>query len=145
MNKNMELEDFGADTMTSDVINAIEPIKLSVRDTIFYVNEKTKAVGCKLYFDVKGPADVISVIKTFTDNSRYEVVAEARVNPEDTYNIEVGKKVARAKAESMAYRQLANILQRITYRLMTVLNSVDDFMYKTDAVIEHNNNYLATF
>jgi hypothetical protein len=139
--------EFG-DIFTPDPVLEIannEAIKLSVTDTIYYVNEKTKAVGCKLYFDVKGSRDAITVIKHFSDNNCYEVTAEARLNPGDTFDLETGKRVARAKAESMAYKRLNNLLYRISQRLLNVLSDIDNFAYKTDDVIEHNDNYLKQF
>lgn len=139
---NMELND---DLCLEDLMSVVEPIKLSVQNTVFYVNKKTNVVGCKLYFDVKGPSDVITALKSYADYPCCEVTAEAHLNPDDNFDVEVGKKIARAKAESMAYRRLANLLNRIAYRMLNVLDSFDDFMYKADSVVDHNNTYLATF
>lgn len=138
----MEMND---EIRLAPICGQIEPVKLSVHDTIFYVNPKTNAVGCKLYFSIKGPADLISAIEAYADVDCYEVTAEAHVAPGDTFDIEVGKKIARAKAETMAYRNIWGCLQRIAARMVNVLNYIDDFGYKVESVVEHNDNYLATF
>lgn len=136
----MELEDFGKEVLLSD---CVEPIKLSVNKIVYYTKDTT--VYCKMFFNVKGPSDVLAVIDTLVDEDCYEVTAEAKVAPGDAFDLEIGKKVARAKAESMAYRKLFGCLRRLASRLMDVFDAIDEFGYKADTVCNHNEEYLSKF
>ena len=138
----MELEDMFEHT-DCFVDELIDPIKLSVNKIVYYTKGTT--VYCKMFFKVKGPSDVLAVIDTLVNEDCYEVTAEAKVAPGDTFDLEIGKKVARAKAESMAYRKLFGCLRRLASRLLDVFDAIDEFGYKADAVCNHNEDYLSTF
>lgn len=128
----------------------LEPIKISVKDYVYYVNEKTNIVGCKMYFDVKGPECVIKILKDFDDchctkNGCYYVTAEAHLDPVDDFNAEIGMRIVRAKAESMAYKMINNMFNRIQATIASVLFAFNKFDEKTKQVIEHNEKYLNKF
>ena len=136
----MELEDFGMN-WKDDV--KLEPIKISFEAPHFYTKEDK--VFCKLGFYIKGSDDVIRIIENFADAECCEVTAYAKLHPEDNFDMNAGMKVARARAESMAYRQFERMLCRITCRMMGVIDSFADFNEKTHNVIESNNKYIAKF
>lgn len=121
----------------------LEPIKISFETPHFYT--KDDKVFCKLGFSIKGSDDVIQIIENFADADCCEVTAYAKLHPEDNFDINAGMKVARARAESMAYRQFERMLCRITCRLMGVIDQFVDFNEKTHNVIESNNKYIAKF
>lgn len=123
----------------------LEPIKISFVNTWFIINEEEKTVGCKLRFNIKGSKDAIKIINDFADDKFREVTAYARLHEGDVFDIESGKKVARARAESMAYRRFERMLCRITCQLMGVIDSFADFNEKTHNVIESNNKYIGKF
>lgn len=123
----------------------LEPIKISFEGATYYVKEKTNKVGCRLTFSIKGPNDVIKMLESFVDEELYEVVAETKLHPDDEFNFEKGCSIARAKAENMAYRRLDRMLNRITHRLMGVVDSFCDFSYKSDRVIKHNKEFISKF
>lgn len=125
--------------------NSIEPIKISVTNTTYYLNKKANVVGCRLSFNIKGPDNVIKVIDALFDYDCYEVTAEAHLNPDDNFDFEIGKKVARAKAESMAYNRVSKLLARIAIKMTGVIESFTTFVDKADVVITHNNEYLSKF
>ena len=154
MNKNMELEDFGADptlqdldydVMRKELAEYVELIKLSITDVTYYIIHSKQVVGCKMKFHIKGSDDALNIATVLWDGTSNEVTAEAHIAPGDVFDVEIGKKIARAKAESMAYKKAMNFLHRVAGRAMDVLSQYDDFMYKAESVIEHNNRYLATF
>lgn len=123
----------------------LEPIKISFDGTTYYAKEKANKVGCRLTFSIKGPDDVIKMLESFADEDLYEVVAETKLHPDDEFNFEKGCKIAQAKAENMAYRRLDRMLNRITHRLMGVVDSFCDFSYKSDRVIKHNKEFISKF
>ena len=122
-----------------------QKLKLSVYNTEFYVNEKKKRVRCKMQFGIRGDIDTLLLIDMFNDRNCFEVMAEANTDPQDHFDVETGKKVARAKAESMAYKQLNNMLRRIALKTYYAMQDFMDFDIKADGVKEHNDKYLATF
>jgi hypothetical protein len=138
----MELEDFG---MNCKYAVKLESVKISFEEPCFYVKEEENKVFCKLGFYIKGPEDVIRIIENFADAECCEVTAYAKLHPEDNFDLNVGMKVARARAETMAYRQFERMLCRITWRLMGVIDAFVDFNEKTQNVIESNNKYISKF
>lgn len=129
-----------------------EAIKLSITNTVYYTKPVTrtdgstaKAVYCKINFVVKGPEDVLSVIDMFADTDCYEATGQATVNPDDTFDYHTGMKIARAKAESLAYAKLNKLFQRVSGHLAYVALQFINFGQKTDVVIDHNRKYLSKF
>ena len=98
-----------------------------------------------MFFNVKAQPDVIATIGALVDEDCYEVTAEARLATGDIFDLETGKKIARAKAESMAYRKLWGCLSRLSNRMLNVLDCIEEFGYKAESVVNHNDEYLATF
>lgn len=123
----------------------LEPIKISFDTPIYYVNKKNNKVGCRLSFGIKGPASVITIINSFTDEDCFEVVAEASLHPDDSFDIEKGKTIARAKAETMAYRRVNRLFKRICGKLADVAIAFMDFDVKSATVINNNDEFLAKF
>lgn len=134
--------------------------KLSFGEPTFYVNENKKTVTCVMTVrpGIKGNCKMEHVINTIAwaclNSADYEAfkysfstVATAKLDPQDTFDIEVGKKIARAKAESKAYDYYSCLLDRALYgRFAELLDSAtDEFFVKTDSVIEHNIKYLSQF
>lgn len=123
----------------------LDPIKISFERPVYYVNEKTNKVGCRLPFSIKGPNSVIKVIEAFADEECCEAVAEASLHPDDIFDIEKGVAIARAKAETMAYRKVNRLFKRICEKLSDVAIAFMDFEEKSLFVIDNNNNYLSKF
>ena len=123
----------------------LEPIKISFDTPIYYVNKKTNKVGCRLQFEIKGPDSVIKVINSFADEDCFEVVAEASLHPDDNFDIEKGTTIARAKAETMAYRRVNRLFKRICGKLANVAIAFMDFDHKALTVINNNDDFLSKF
>ena len=97
-------------------IEQVEPIKLSFTDPIYYTKPNasgTTTVYCKLQFVVKGPSYVLNAIDLYADEDCYEATGQATVDPRDAYDFETGKRIARAKAESLAYKKTSKLFARI--------------------------------
>ena len=134
--------------------------KLSFAEPTFYVNENKKTVTCVMTVrpGIKGDYKMEYVINTiareFLNGADYDAfkhsfstIATAKLDPQDTFDIEAGKKVARAKAESKAYNFYARLVDRALYgRFIELLDSTtDEFFDKAASVIEHNDTYLTQF
>lgn len=133
-------------------------LKLSFNEPTFYVNESKKTVTCVMGYRlrVKGNNALASAIKYISDEYlvddenaiRYpfEVSSTAKLNPLDKFDVEIGKKVARAKAESAAYKHISRTLNRSVGKF--VRESVElctEFNCKTFDVCAHNDDYISKF
>lgn len=132
-------------------------IKLSFKEPRYIVNEEKKVVTCLIDYRVKcsiyeiktmignmcalaGQDSQDSIFHTFTVN------AQARLHPNDVFDVEVGKKIARAKAESYAYKFANDQLQKYCKKFINRVNkALDNFDLKTSEVVHHNNKYLEKF
>ena len=123
----------------------LEPIKISVTGYNYYVNEAKKTVGCRMFFDIKGPDCVIKILEQFADTACCEVHAEAHLDPADKFDYKTGVRIARAKAESMAYRRANNLFKRICGKLADAAIAFANFDEKTAQVLDHNKEYIAKF
>lgn len=127
----------------------MEKFKLSVCNTEFYINRKKNRVRCKLDFDIKWNPKYQGLLRLFMvwnrDPFESEVLAEANLDPQDVFDVEKGMKVARAKAESMAYRKTYKLLERFMEDVLNMANDVKDFQDKARSTIEHNNKYIEQF
>lgn len=130
--------------------------KLSFKDPKFFVNEEKKVVTCVLNYWLNLP-DYISC-ETLDNLSRFygnnslipqyimSVSAQAKLDPHDEFNVEVGMKVARAKAESKAYDQTARRLCNIFDNFIDKFgHSIETFCEKADGVVNHNARYINQF
>ena len=135
--------------------------KLKFWEPVYYVNEKKGTVTCVLEFklDSVGSSqkdkDAFRAVRYMTelvygDNNPisclYSVTETAKLDPKDTFDAEIGKKVARAKAESSAYRFCSKILtksiEKFTFNLA---GAAADFIEKASGVVRHNKRYLEQF
>lgn len=133
-------------------------LKLSFNEPTFYVNESKKTVTCVMNYRlcVKGNDALAAAIHLVSgvylnedDNAiRYPFVVSstAKLNPLDKFDVETGKKVARAKAESSAYKHISRTLNRSIGKF--VRESVElcaEFNRKAFDVCAHNDEYISKF
>lgn len=133
-------------------------LKLSFNEPTFYVNESKKTVTCVLNYRlrVKGN-DVLAtaihlVSGAYLDNDdnaiRYPFVVSctAKLNPLDKFDVEIGKKVARAKAESLAYKHISRTLNRSIGKFVRESTELcTEFNCKMFNVCAHNDEYISKF
>ena len=75
----------------------------------------------------------------------WELTAYATADPDDEFNVDTGMKIARAKAESMAYRRVKNLLSRfVVFDYDFTLKAVK-FADKALDMIDHNEEYISKF
>lgn len=135
--------------------------KLKFWEPDYYVNEKKGTVTCVLKFRLDSvdssqkDKDAYHAVRCMTESVygednpisyRYSVTETAKLDPKDTFDAEIGKKVARAKAESNAYRFCSKILtksiEKFTFNLAS---ATSEFIEKASGVVRHNRRYLDQF
>ena len=136
-------------------------IKLSFKEPEFYVNEAKRAVTCVLRYRMRSTSDdgynklwsalgymSDHVLDEDTNVLRYGfmVTETAVARPEDEFDVEKGKKIARAKAEASAYKYTAKALYKVMGEALKVLtDSSTEFITKALIVHKHNQEYIETF
>lgn len=135
--------------------------KLKFWEPDYYVNEAKGTVTCVLKFRLGGvigskkDEDAFKAVRYVTESVygednpisyNYSVTETAKLDPKDTFNAEIGKKVARAKAESSAYKFCSKILtksiEKFTFNLAS---AAANFIKKASGVVVHNKRYLEQF
>jgi len=120
------------------------------------IQEAYKLRCCDLQYKVNEEKGVVTAIETFrapfivdsnTPSRHFVTIGTARVNKEagDVFNVEIGKKIARAKAEKAAFVKFK--LLNLTYKneLLQDLQKTDNTIEKMNANILHQKEYIKTF
>lgn len=136
----------------------MENFKLSFEEPKYYVNEEKQLVTCVLNFHLLGNQKLMRLVRLmgaeFLESETcsnpfltgFKVHYSAKPSHGDEFNVEIGKKVSRAKAESRAYRYMANLLRRMFNQYSNMYNDMyDSFYVKASSVIDHNDRYLEKF
>jgi len=72
----------------------------------------------------------------------YHVKGIARVSPDDTFNLEIGKKIALARAESELYTLAKKQVVEANKRLEMTIKEGKAFCEKAIGVRKHNKEYI---
>lgn len=116
-------------------------IKLTFGKPNYFVNENDGTVKCRVSYHLQIPCDADGEV--FIAPEKYSsVTAIAKCRKGDKFDAEIGKKVARAKAESRAYSRCANHLYPHMDKAFLRTTIINDFIEKAYDCVEHNENYL---
>lgn len=117
-----------------------ECLKLQFRDITYKVNEEKGVVVAlaSFYTPLCMEADADQYINT---------VGIARLNKSagDTFNIEVGKKIARAKAEKEAFIQFRTMLLSYEKKVFQARLDIAEAIITMSSHIEHQKEYIKSF
>ncbi len=120
--------------------------KLSFAHTKYVVDDEKRTVTAKV--SVKFPALVKSKHFNYNNNDFHDVraafrkypktfIGKATCNPNDTFDIEKGKKIARARADKMAYdcfniyiKEMIDFYMDIFCKGFRTLQKISDIKYK---------------
>lgn len=117
-------------------------IKIRFFNPEFYINEKKQTVTCKLSFRAETPYVIRALINRWLSKT---VIATATLKNNDSFDVNVGKKVSLAKAENLAYSHV-NELAKTTFKsLCSASDAIVEFGRKTKKVREHNVEYMKKF
>ena len=126
-----------------------ENIKLAFEEPDFRINHKKERVRCILNFSLKGDQKVLQMLSAFyqitKDPLDRTVVVDVKPSNGDAFCVDTGMKVARARAEKLAYRRVAKFLQRYEALNIEAYKLIDGFLDKAESTIEHNDKYLKQF
>lgn len=124
-------------------------IKISFKEPRYIIDEVNKVVICLLDYTADVPlvcdytvypcADFPNPLCMLTSKS----VVRAKSN--DVFDVNVGKKVALAKAENKAYSYVYEYYKRGIKPMKAALKALEDFNNKVQRVKEHNIEYMKKF
>ena len=117
-----------------------ECLKLQFRDITYKVNEKKGVVVALAYF--RTPLSMEAGA-----NQCINTIGIARLNKSagDTFNIEVGKKIARAKAEKEAFTQFRTMLLNYKKKVFQARLDIAETIITMSSRIEHQKEYIKSF
>ena len=120
--------------------NLKECLKLQFRDITYKVNEKKGVVVALAYF--RTPLSMEAGA-----NQCINTIGIARLNKSagDTFNIEVGKKIARAKAEKEAFTQFRTMLLNYEKKVFQARLDIAEAIITMSSHIEHQKEYIKSF
>ena len=117
-----------------------EAYKLKCYDLQYKVNEERGTVTAIESFETPFPV-------WLNCSTHFTTIGVARVNKEagEVFNVETGKKLARAKAEKAAFVEFK--LMALKYRkiVMQDLQKTDNTIEKMKDCIQHQNEYIKSF
>lgn len=127
----------------------INDIKIHFKQPEYIVDEANSVVICKLRYRVSAPrlikwANDITVHK---DPVLTEQVVKTVVFAKngDKFDVNVGKKVALAKAENRAYSYVKNWIMEGHKNIVKSVRAMKDFKEKAEKVKNHNIEYMKKF
>ena len=117
-----------------------ECLKLQFRDITYKVNEKKCIVVALANF--RTPLSMEAGA-----NQCINTIGIARLNKSagDTFNIEVGKKIARAKAEKEAFTQFRTMLLNYEKKVFQARLDIAEAIITMSSHIEHQKEYIKSF
>lgn len=117
-----------------------ECLKLQFRDITYKVNEKKGVVVALAYF--RTPLSMEAGA-----NQCINTIGIARLNKSagDTFNIEVGKKIARAKAEKEGFTQFRTMLLNYEKKVFQARLDIAEAIITMSSHIERQKEYIKSF
>ena len=125
-------------------------VKLVFNTPEFFVNESKRAVACKVRFDVRTPKG------NYTDGQLFnfaeladdlfcvcmDVVGIAHCSENDVWDVNVGCKIAKARAEEKAYRLVLGSVRKSVKELEELVTVGKDFIAAAEKYCKHNEDYI---
>lgn len=115
-------------------------LKLQFRGITYNVNREKGVVVALAYFYTPLSMEVGA-------NQYINTIGIARLNKSsgDTFNIEVGKKIARAKAEKEAFIQFRTMLLNYENKIFQARLDISKVIDTMSSHIEHQKEYIKSF
>jgi hypothetical protein len=123
-------------------------IKLSETDCEYFINEEKKTVSCKMFYRLKMDDDIYMLFAHLFDeypSCIESVTATTHLSEGDEFDVNKGMQVARAKAETIAYKIARKNVKKLSDKLASMLVGTNDFENRAEDVINHNEEYRKTF
>ena len=116
----------------------MKTLKLSSSSLKYHVNEKKGTVVAIEEFYFPG------YIMGFNANE-CRAIGIAHVKEGDTFNEETGKRIARAKAEKIAFANYRALLKDYQKTLKRLLKTAENTIIQMNSNIKHQEEYLKSF
>ena len=117
-------------------------IKIRFEEPEYEVKPEKGVVECFLRYEVIYP-ELVKGMFFHAENVYFYANGIAKVNSEDVFDENIGKKISLAKAEKKAYRKISNkIYKQINQKVVKAVRIASDFVYKANRVSNHNDEYL---
>ena len=113
--------------------------------------ETFKLQNVALEFKVNEVKQTVTAIEKFIvpkfNNLRFTTVGVSKLNTEkgDTFDVEIGKKLARAKAEKEAFSKFKAEMKKFLKWNMDLDEMISATIEKIDNYIAHQKEYIKTF
>lgn len=124
-------------------------IKIHFEKPEYIVDEANGVVICKLRFNTTAPSVVRWCTTTPVDKDPTfaERVVKTVVFAKngDKFDVNIGKKVALAKAENKAYSYVKNWMMLVHKEVVKTVRVMKDFKDKAEKVKSHNIEYMKKF
>lgn len=110
-------------------------------DQHFFVNAEKRIVVCKLIGCLTGPERDRWNYPSF-NCAILTATGKAVCSSNDTFDVNVGKKIALAKAENAIYTKACHIIDEEIIKCNTYVEMLEPFFDKANKVIMHNLDYI---
>lgn len=116
-------------------------IKIRFEEPEYKVNPEKGTVECLLRYEVLYP-DFLYRIFFYGEKIYFYANGVAKVNGEDIFDENIGKKISLAKAEKKVYAKVRNQLIKRMNKVADAFDVAVAFVDKAYEVIDHNDKYL---
>lgn len=116
-------------------------IKIRFEEPRYEVKPEKGTVECFLRYEVLYP-DFLQGILFYGERIYFYANGVAKVNGEDIFDENTGKKISLAKAERKAYAKVRSQLIKRINKIADVFDVAVAFVDKAYEVIDHNDKYL---
>ena len=106
----------------------------------FIVNEVTGRITCVIWAKLLQPKSEQSPIKL--DDMRFIISARTTCKPNDTFDVERGKRIAMTKAENRLNKRVVNYIRKKLNHIEFMAKAMTDFNNRLMKQCAHNVNYI---
>ena len=125
-------------------------LKLIINNDSVVIDEKNRRVIHTIDWTLKIPNVFENIIWSICNGPVYKMNGRAKgvaiCHEGDTFDIELGKKMARAIAESNAYTNASKRVKKIMHNVFRIANEINeqelDFRIKANEIVVHNKEYM---
>lgn len=116
-------------------------IKIRFEEPRYEINSEKGTVECLLRYEVLYP-ELLQGMFFHGEKVYFYANGVAKVNGEDIFDENIGKKISLAKAEKKAYAKVRNQLIKRMNKVADAFDVAVAFVDKAYEVIDHNDKYL---
>ena len=114
-------------------------ISFDSSETRFFVNEKKRTVVCMLNGHLNTPSWTMGA---YVNEAWIKSYGVAKCSPEDTFDVERGKRIAMAKAENRAYLDALKLIEPYIENMEAYIAAYANFNGKVYRTCAHNSEYI---